>query len=187
MTGRRFLQPNLNSSEVTLIFAQPLISFLSSTPHLSGGRTADPSNPYYTFTDVPWSDDGTVRLHKFLTGREGEGVKPVFGVTSSVTCGYIYGTRSSSCTQVYSHQDSNVRVRADARFRTSAAECPDARAANRIRAPHACEPTSCRVRTGRHRCEQGGGADAASACGSQRSAVDRVGKDRDEMEKVYPG
>ncbi|KAF8432941.1 hypothetical protein L210DRAFT_960253 [Boletus edulis BED1] len=78
------LQPNLNSSEVTLIFAQPLSSFLSSTPHLSTGRTADPKNPYHTFTDIPWSEGGAVRLHRFLTGRESEGVKPVFGLTASI-------------------------------------------------------------------------------------------------------
>ncbi|KAH0840368.1 hypothetical protein J3R83DRAFT_1391 [Lanmaoa asiatica] len=76
--------PNLNFSEVTSIFAQPLISFLSSTPYLSGGRTADPKNPYHTFMDFPWSDGGAFRLHKFLTGREGEGIKPVFGLTASI-------------------------------------------------------------------------------------------------------
>ncbi|KAG6369619.1 hypothetical protein JVT61DRAFT_14188 [Boletus reticuloceps] len=78
------LQPNLNSSEVTSIFAQPLSSFLSSKPHLSTGRTADPKNPYHTFTDIPWSEGGAVRLHRFLTGRESEGVKPVFGLTASI-------------------------------------------------------------------------------------------------------
>ncbi|KAI9569235.1 hypothetical protein HD554DRAFT_594098 [Boletus coccyginus] len=78
------LQPNLNSSEVTSIFAQPLISFLSSTAQLSAGRVADPNSPYHTFTDFPWGDGGTVRLHRFLTGREGEGVKPVFGLTASI-------------------------------------------------------------------------------------------------------
>ncbi|KAF8547354.1 hypothetical protein OG21DRAFT_1490298 [Imleria badia] len=78
------LQPNLNSSEVTSIFAKPLNSFLSSTPHLSAGRMADPKNPYHTFTDTPWSDGGAFRLHSFLTGREAEGVKPVFGLTASI-------------------------------------------------------------------------------------------------------
>ncbi|KAF8839314.1 hypothetical protein BDN67DRAFT_886071, partial [Paxillus ammoniavirescens] len=75
------LQPNLNSSEVTSIFSQPLASFLS---HFSGGRPADPTRRYHTFTDLPWSEGGTVRLHKFLTGREAEGVKPVFGLTASI-------------------------------------------------------------------------------------------------------
>ncbi|KAH0840331.1 hypothetical protein J3R83DRAFT_1347 [Lanmaoa asiatica] len=88
-------QPNLNFSEVTSIFAQPLISFFSSTPYLSGGRTSDPKNPYHTFMYLPWSDGGAFRLHKFLTGREGEGVKPVFGLTASIliktaTIGYGY-------------------------------------------------------------------------------------------------
>ncbi|KAF9235228.1 NUDIX hydrolase domain-like protein, partial [Melanogaster broomeanus] len=75
------LQPNLNSSEVTSIFSQPLASFLSSTPH---GRSADLSRPYHTFIDQPWGEGGAVRLHKFLTGREAEGVKPVFGLTASI-------------------------------------------------------------------------------------------------------
>ncbi|KIK99005.1 hypothetical protein PAXRUDRAFT_605341 [Paxillus rubicundulus Ve08.2h10] len=75
------LQPNLNSSEVTSIFSRPLASFLS---HFSDDRPADASRRYHTFTDLPWSEGGTVRLHRFLTGREAEGVKPIFGLTASI-------------------------------------------------------------------------------------------------------
>ncbi|KIJ69712.1 hypothetical protein HYDPIDRAFT_104323 [Hydnomerulius pinastri MD-312] len=78
------LQPSLNSSEVTSIFSQPLASFLSSTPPFSGARATDPSRPYHTSSDYPWSEGGLIRLHSFLTGREAEGVKPVFGLTASI-------------------------------------------------------------------------------------------------------
>ncbi|KAI5983145.1 hypothetical protein EDD15DRAFT_2534017 [Pisolithus albus] len=73
------LQPNLNESEVTSIFARPLSSFLT-TDRLS----ADPSRPYYSYVDRPWSQGGSIRVHSFLTGREIDGVKPVFGLTANI-------------------------------------------------------------------------------------------------------
>lgn len=36
---------------------------------------------YYQYRDVAWGG-GVVRMHRFLTGREGGGVKPVYGLTS---------------------------------------------------------------------------------------------------------
>jgi coenzyme A diphosphatase NUDT7 len=36
---------------------------------------------YYQYRDVNWGP-GTVRMHRFLTGREGGGVKPVYGLTA---------------------------------------------------------------------------------------------------------
>ncbi|KAH7887271.1 NUDIX hydrolase domain-like protein [Phlebopus sp. FC_14] len=105
----RTLQPNLNSSEVTSIFSHPLVSFLSPTPppssRISQGdkSTLDPeaSRPYHTFTDYTWTDnDGraartrTVRQHSFLTGREGDGIKPVSGLTAAIlihTASISYG------------------------------------------------------------------------------------------------
>lgn len=36
---------------------------------------------YYQYRDVPWGE-GRVRMHRFLTGREGGGVKPVYGLTA---------------------------------------------------------------------------------------------------------
>lgn len=73
------LQPSLNESEVTSIFAQPLSSFLT-TDRLS----VDSSRPYYSYVDRPWSQGGSIRVHSFLTGREADGVKPVFGLTANI-------------------------------------------------------------------------------------------------------
>jgi len=42
-----------------------------------GGR----EGRYYQYRDVPWGK-GVVRMHRFLTGREGGGVKPVYGLTA---------------------------------------------------------------------------------------------------------
>lgn len=36
---------------------------------------------YYGYRDIEWGP-GTVRMHRFLTGREGTGVKPVYGLTA---------------------------------------------------------------------------------------------------------
>ena len=38
---------------------------------------------YYQYRDVPWGV-GTVRFHRFLTGKEEGGVKPVYGLTAWV-------------------------------------------------------------------------------------------------------
>ena len=38
---------------------------------------------YYQYRDVNWGEPGQkVRMHRFLTGREGGGVKPVYGLTA---------------------------------------------------------------------------------------------------------
>ncbi|KAH7923639.1 hypothetical protein BV22DRAFT_1036121 [Leucogyrophana mollusca] len=76
------LQPNLNESEVTSIFSHPLASFLSSAAPFPSERA--PAAQYHTFTDQPWGEGGTVRLHRFLTGREADGVKPIFGLTANI-------------------------------------------------------------------------------------------------------
>jgi coenzyme A diphosphatase NUDT7 len=40
---------------------------------------------YYQYRDVSWGEPGQkVRMHRFLTGREGGGVKPVYGLTAFV-------------------------------------------------------------------------------------------------------
>ena len=36
---------------------------------------------YYGYRDIVWGE-GKVRMHRFLTGREGVGVKPVYGLTA---------------------------------------------------------------------------------------------------------
>lgn len=78
------MQPNLNESEVTSIFSQPLASFLASSFPFPPYRVPDPSTPYHTTTDWEWSEGSTIRMHRFLTGREADGVKPVFGFTASI-------------------------------------------------------------------------------------------------------
>ncbi|OAX34014.1 hypothetical protein K503DRAFT_774999 [Rhizopogon vinicolor AM-OR11-026] len=79
------MQPDINESEVASIFSQPLASFLASSFPFPQDRTsADPSKPYHTTTDWSWSEGGTFRLHRFLTGRESDGVKPVFGLTAGI-------------------------------------------------------------------------------------------------------
>ncbi|KAG1729988.1 NUDIX hydrolase domain-like protein [Suillus lakei] len=78
------MQPNLNESEVTSIFSQPLASFLASSFTFPPYRVPDSSIPYHTIMEWEWSGGGTIRMHRFLTGREADGVKPVFGLTASI-------------------------------------------------------------------------------------------------------
>ncbi|QRV74114.1 NUDIX family hydrolase [Ceratobasidium sp. AG-Ba] len=41
--------------------------------------------PYHTYVDVAWGTaKEPVRFHRFLTGREEQGVKPIFGLTASI-------------------------------------------------------------------------------------------------------
>ena len=104
------LNPVLNPSEVTHLFSMPLPSFLYDRPSLIPGWhfglsariSPDPAQRlppprvdyaadegevggkegrYYQFRDVRWGE-GVVRMHRFLTGREAEGVKPVYGLTA---------------------------------------------------------------------------------------------------------
>ena len=80
------IQPILNQSEVASLFSHPLKSFLSTDapfPHEAHSEEL----PYHTYNDVPWryAERGrTIRMHRFLTGREAGGVKPVYGLTASV-------------------------------------------------------------------------------------------------------
>jgi coenzyme A diphosphatase NUDT7 len=79
------LQPVLNSSEVTLLFSHPLRGFLSSD-----APSTDPSDmttlefSYHTTQDIPWEGDPLrkTRMHRFLTGREEGGTKPIYGLTA---------------------------------------------------------------------------------------------------------
>ncbi|KAJ7193667.1 NUDIX hydrolase domain-like protein [Mycena pura] len=79
--------PILNTAEVAELFSHPLAAFLSSTPPFP----AEPElieAPYHTTSD--WTYPGpnglprTARAHRFLTGREAGGIKPVFGLTAAV-------------------------------------------------------------------------------------------------------
>lgn len=40
------------------------------------------SDSYYNWRDVSFANGSVVRMHRFLTGREGGGVKPVYGLTA---------------------------------------------------------------------------------------------------------
>ncbi|KAJ8087251.1 8-oxo-dGTP diphosphatase [Marasmius tenuissimus] len=93
------LQPILNHSEVTSLFSHPLASFISSTPPF-------PAEPemieveYHTYYDYDWDgpsirisngegetevlQNRQVRMHRFMTGREAGGIKPVFGLTAGM-------------------------------------------------------------------------------------------------------
>jgi len=79
----RTLKPILNDAEVTSLFSHPLASFLTSTPPFP----SEPESvevPYHTYADWVWNGIGKVRSHRFLTGREAGGIKPVFGLTASI-------------------------------------------------------------------------------------------------------
>ena len=63
--------------------SHPLKSFMSSENSHPNENNAE--TPYYTFYDYPWDSGGRkyhVRMHRFLTGRESKGIKPVFGLTA---------------------------------------------------------------------------------------------------------
>ncbi|KZO98079.1 hypothetical protein CALVIDRAFT_53211 [Calocera viscosa TUFC12733] len=79
------LHPMLNKPEVATLFSHPLLAFLSSEAPFP--RTRAGEEAYHTFRDIDWNPDpaaGKVRMHRFLTGREGEGIKPVFGLTAAI-------------------------------------------------------------------------------------------------------
>ena len=99
----------LNAPEVETLFSHPLASFLSTTfperaaprgPYLEAeahAETAALELHYYTYNDVSWpwpwhsfstpreASHRTVRMHRFLTGREAGGIKPIYGLTSFVS------------------------------------------------------------------------------------------------------
>ncbi|ORX34002.1 NUDIX hydrolase domain-like protein [Kockovaella imperatae] len=105
------INPVLNPSEVSYLFSMPLSAFLHDHPsripgwHFGISSRVDPgpfySPPpiveyaddagevggkegrYYGYRDVRWGP-GIVRMHRFLTGREADGIKPVFGLTSAI-------------------------------------------------------------------------------------------------------
>ncbi|KAJ7093500.1 NUDIX hydrolase domain-like protein [Mycena epipterygia] len=81
------LRPILNTAEVASLFSHPLASFLSSSPPF-------PTEPelievaYHTTSDWTYPGPNGIprksRAHRFLTGREAGGIKPVFGLTASI-------------------------------------------------------------------------------------------------------
>ncbi|KAJ7150760.1 NUDIX hydrolase domain-like protein [Mycena filopes] len=81
------LRPILNAAEVASLFSHPLASFLSSSPPFPT-ESELVEVPYHTFGDHTYPGPNgtrlTTRAHRFLTGREAGGIKPVFGLTSGI-------------------------------------------------------------------------------------------------------
>ncbi|WWC68059.1 uncharacterized protein I206_101978 [Kwoniella pini CBS 10737] len=50
---------------------------------LDKGQVGGKEGRFYGFRDIIWGQ-GKVRMHRFLTGREGQGVKPVYGLTAAI-------------------------------------------------------------------------------------------------------
>ncbi|KAJ6621003.1 NUDIX hydrolase domain-like protein [Mycena sp. CBHHK59/15] len=81
------LRPILNAAEVASLFSHPLAAFLTSSPPFPT-ESELVEVPYHTYSD--WQYPGpngraqTSRGHRFLTGREAGGIKPVFGLTAGI-------------------------------------------------------------------------------------------------------
>lgn len=76
----------LNQAEVASLFSHPLKSFLSTEAPSRQDSFAE-EIPYYTYHDYPWTRgdrNREIRMHRFLTGREAGGIKPVYGLTACV-------------------------------------------------------------------------------------------------------
>ena len=76
------MQPLLNEAEVTLLFSHPLASLLNEQ-----SSSSDPAMlefEYHTYDDFKeWIGlPGLYRMHRFLTGREAGGIKPIYGLTA---------------------------------------------------------------------------------------------------------
>lgn len=64
-------------------------------PHVEQGGAAvigGGEGRYYGYRDIQWGE-GTVRMHRFLTGREGKGVRPVYGLTALVSSFFVLGEK----------------------------------------------------------------------------------------------
>ncbi|KAF7325257.1 Nudix hydrolase 15, mitochondrial [Mycena venus] len=81
------LRPILNASEVASLFSHPLASFLSSSPPFPS-ESELVEVPYHTTSDGAYPGPNgkmfPTRAHRFLTGREAGGIKPVFGLTAAI-------------------------------------------------------------------------------------------------------
>ena len=83
------INPILNPHEVSHLFSMPLSAFLKITPVVKppggagvvGGAGYYPT--YHSYRDIQWGE-ARVRMHRFLTGREEDGIKPVYGLTAYV-------------------------------------------------------------------------------------------------------
>ncbi|KAI0301893.1 NUDIX hydrolase domain-like protein [Multifurca ochricompacta] len=131
------LQPVLNAPEVDTLFSHPLASFLSTSfPERAAPRgpfpeaealaeTAALELEYHTYADVAWpwpwvmgpatpeSAGRAVRMHRFLTGREAGGIKPIFGLTAAIliwTAAVAYGHPPEFLVQAHGEPELGERV-----------------------------------------------------------------------------
>ncbi|OCF58704.1 hypothetical protein L486_03194 [Kwoniella mangroviensis CBS 10435] len=51
---------------------------------MDDGEVGGKEGRFYQYRDITWNGQGLVRMHRFLTGREGEGVRPVYGLTAAI-------------------------------------------------------------------------------------------------------
>lgn len=77
------IKPILNTPEVASLFSHPLGSLLHSEPPFSTEQEMLELE-YHTYHDIDWRGKGQIRMHRFLTGREAGGTKPIFGFTACV-------------------------------------------------------------------------------------------------------
>ncbi|KAH9833854.1 NUDIX hydrolase domain-like protein [Rhodofomes roseus] len=77
------IKPILNTPEVASLFSHPLAALLHSEPPFATEQEMLELK-YHTHHDVDWRGRGKVRMHRFLTGREAGGTKPIFGFTAGV-------------------------------------------------------------------------------------------------------
>ncbi|KZW03406.1 hypothetical protein EXIGLDRAFT_721664 [Exidia glandulosa HHB12029] len=72
------------SSESSLISELTSEVNVETRDGLDAPRENEETPPYHTFRDIDGVGGSRMRMHSFLTGREGEGVKPVYGLTSAI-------------------------------------------------------------------------------------------------------
>ncbi|KAF8705453.1 Rhomboid family, partial [Rhizoctonia solani] len=72
------------------LFQSKRPKFATASYHARGPAAYPPPEqpavaPYHSYVDVAWGPaKEPVRFHRFLTGREEQGVKPIFGLTASI-------------------------------------------------------------------------------------------------------
>ena len=101
-------QPVLNRGEVESLFSHPLKPFLTSDSSMLHEPLSE-EIPYHTYTDIPWTRGDkkrNIRMHRFLTGREAGGIKPVFGLTACVP-----SSSWQSSIEISSHKFSSILIR----------------------------------------------------------------------------
>ncbi|KAI0796437.1 NUDIX hydrolase domain-like protein [Irpex lacteus] len=78
------IRPILNEAEVALLFSHPLAALLKSETQSTDQATVE--FEYHTHNDLKeWIGlPGSYRMHRFLTGREAGGTKPIYGLTAAI-------------------------------------------------------------------------------------------------------